>query len=67
MEIEFFNALVGSSITDAHAETIAGFMINQLGRIPAVGDEVKVGKLSLRVLDADSRRIRSVEVERLRK
>lgn len=66
MEIEFFNALVGVRIVDTLAETIAGFIINRLGRIPATGDEFVLRGLRFKVLDSDGRRIKSVEVEKLR-
>jgi CBS domain containing-hemolysin-like protein len=66
MEIEFFNALVGVSIVDTLAETIAGFIVNELGRIPAPGDEFVRRGLRLRILDSDGRRIKSIEVEKLR-
>jgi putative hemolysin len=67
MELEFFNALVGASLKDPHAETVAGYIINRLGRIPSVGEVLISEHLRLRVLNAGTRRIRSVEVERLRK
>ncbi|MFH1314157.1 MAG: hemolysin family protein [Candidatus Eisenbacteria bacterium] len=67
MEIKYFNALVGAAISDAHADTIAGFIIDRMGKIPAPGEELVVKNLKLRVLDADGRRIKSVEIEKLRK
>ena len=66
MEIEFFNALVRVSIEDAHAETIAGYVINQLGKIPASGEEFVIKGLKIRILDSDGRRIKSIEVGKLR-
>jgi putative hemolysin len=66
METEFFNALVGVLIVDTQAETVAGFIINQMGRIPASGEELRWRGLRFRVLDADSRRVKSIEVEKLR-
>ena len=66
METEFFNALVGVSIADTQAETVAGFVINQLGRIPAAGEELRWRGLRFKVLEADSRRVKSIEVEKLR-
>jgi putative hemolysin len=67
MEIEYFNALVGATISDAHAETMAGFIIDRMGKIPAPGDDLIVGNLRLRVLDADGRRVKKIEIEKLRK
>jgi putative hemolysin len=67
MEIEYFNALAGAAVPDAHAETMAGFIIDRLGKIPDPGEELIAGGLRLRVLDADGRRINRIEVEKLRK
>ncbi|MGD8628081.1 MAG: hemolysin family protein [bacterium] len=66
METEFFNALVGVSIADSQAETVAGFIINRLGRIPAAGEELRWRGLRFKVLEADARRVKSIEVEKLR-
>ncbi len=45
-------------------DTIGGFVIHQLGRLPSVGDEVDVDGLSLRVLSMSGRRIRRLRVTR---
>jgi CBS domain containing-hemolysin-like protein len=42
---------------DAAYETVAGFMMSMLGRIPAVGDEVSISNGLLRVERMDGRRI----------
>lgn len=67
MEIEYFNALVGTALSDARAETMAGYMIARMGKIPAAGEHMLAGHLRLRVLDADDRRVKWIEVEKLRK
>ena len=67
MEIEYFNAVVGTAISDPHVETIAGYVIDRLGRIPAVGEEVVAGNMRLRILNADERRVIEVEVEKLKR
>ncbi|WP_298226788.1 hemolysin family protein [Gryllotalpicola sp.] len=38
-------------------ETVAGFVVSELGRLPVVGDEVPVGGGRLRVANLDGRRI----------
>jgi putative hemolysin len=45
-------------------DTVGGFVIHQLGRLPSVGDEVEVDGLSLRVLSMSGRRIRRLRVAR---
>jgi putative hemolysin len=67
MEVEYFNALVGTSIPVGNVETVAGFMIDRMGRIPDAGEETRLANLRLKVLEADARRIIRVEVEKIRK
>jgi CBS domain containing-hemolysin-like protein len=45
-------------------DTVGGFLIHQLGRLPSVGDEVKVNGLSLRVLSMSGRRVRRLRIAR---
>jgi putative hemolysin len=45
-------------------DTVGGFLIHQLGRLPSVGDEVKVNGLSLRVLSMSGRRVRRMRIAR---
>jgi CBS domain containing-hemolysin-like protein len=42
---------------DGAYETVAGFMMSALGRIPAVGDEVEIEDGVLRVERMDGRRV----------
>jgi CBS domain containing-hemolysin-like protein len=42
---------------DANYETVGGFVMARLGRVPAVGDEVRVSGGRLRVLRMDGRRV----------
>jgi len=46
-------------------DTVGGFVIHQLGRLPSVGDEVEVDFLNLRVLSMAGRRIRRLRVARV--
>lgn len=45
-------------------DTVGGFLIHELGRLPSVGDEVQVDGLTLRVLSMAGRRIRRLRVTR---
>ena len=45
-------------------DTVGGFVIHELGRLPAVGDEVQVDGLRLRVLSMSGRRLRRLRVAR---
>jgi CBS domain containing-hemolysin-like protein len=42
---------------DGPYETVAGFVMNELGRLPAVGDEVPIEGGTLRVERLDGRRV----------
>ena len=46
-------------------DTVGGFLIHELGRVPSVGDEVEVDGLTLRVLSMVGRRVRRVRVTRV--
>jgi CBS domain containing-hemolysin-like protein len=67
MEVEYFNALVGVSIPAEGVETVAGFMIEKMGKIPKAGEEMGFAGLRFKVLKADSRRVMRIEVEKVRK
>jgi CBS domain containing-hemolysin-like protein len=67
LEIEYFAAMTGFAVPETHAETVAGMVIEALGRIPAVGEDVVVGNLGVTVLEGDQRRIRRVRVRRLKR
>jgi CBS domain containing-hemolysin-like protein len=45
-------------------DTVGGFLIHELGRLPAVGDEVHVDGLTLRVLSMAGRRIKRLRITR---
>jgi len=46
-------------------ETIAGFVISQLGHVPREGESVEVGNAKFTVVEADERRIIKLRLERL--
>jgi len=58
--MDLFQVEVGSEDFD----TVGGFLIHELGRLPAVGDELTVRGLTLRVLTMSGRRVRRVRVAR---
>lgn len=57
--------LFGYQVDSEDFDTVGGFLIHQLGRLPSVGDEVTVNGLSLRVLSMSGRRVRRLRVARL--
>jgi magnesium and cobalt transporter len=45
-------------------ETVGGFLLSRLGRVPAVGESFEVDGLRIVVVDAERRRIRKVRIAR---
>src|SRR4029077_5740348 len=46
-------------------ETVGGYLLAPLGRVPAVGDRFEMDGLSVEVLDAERRRITKVRITKL--
>lgn len=54
---------IGADIPDgATYETLGGFVMAQVGRVPHVGDEVTIGRWRLRVVSMDGRRVDRVRL-----
>ncbi len=60
--IEEFNQLVGAQFDTDDYDTIAGIVLDEMGRIPQQGDEITIDKWLFRVLRSDQRRIQLLEV-----
>ncbi len=56
--------LFGIDAESEDFDTVGGFVIHHLGRLPSVGDEVVAGELTLRVLSMSGRRIRRLRIVR---
>jgi len=65
LNIEDFAEITGIELVDGSYETVAGFVIDQLGRMPEVGDMVEVGDAALTVAELDGRRISQISVVRI--
>ena len=62
--VAHLNETLGLSLpADAGAETVAGLVTRQLGRLPAEGDRVVVGDVTLAVTGATATRVTRVRVE----
>ena len=64
MPAEVLAELFDYSAESEDFDTVGGFVIHELGRLPAVGDEVQVDGLRLRVLSMSGRRLRRLRVAR---
>jgi magnesium and cobalt transporter len=64
-EIADFNQVFGTAFSDEEFDTVGGLVIHRLGRLPKRGESVAIDGLRLTVLRADSRRLYTLQVERL--
>lgn len=62
LNIEDFAERTGIELDDGSYETVAGYIIDKLGRMPIVGDAVRVGEHQLVVREIQGRRISQLEV-----
>lgn len=63
--MEEFNEFFEVELDDEDYDTIGGLVMHELGRLPRRGDEVVFGGFQFKVLNADRRRIHSVEASRV--
>ena len=64
-EIADFNAQFGTSFDDEDFDTVGGLVLKAFGRLPKRGEVTTVGPYRFRVLRADSRRLYTLQVERI--
>ena len=64
-EIADFNEQFGTSLPDDEFDTIGGLVLRAFGRLPKRGEATTMEGLRFRVLRADSRRLHTVQVERI--
>ena len=56
---------LGLEIEDGGFETVGGYVLTRVGRVPAVGEQFTFDGLNVEVLEAERRRIHKVRVRRL--
>ena len=64
-EIADFNAALGSKFGDEEFDTVGGLVLQAFGRLPKRGETVAIDNLRFKVIRADSRRLYTLQVERL--
>src|SRR5262245_55381664 len=64
-EIADFNQVFGTKYSDADFDTVGGLVLNRFGRLPRRGESITIDGLRVQVLRADSRRLHSLQVQRL--
>jgi len=57
MELEDFNQQMKTDLEDDQAQSIGGYVINRLGRIPRAKEKVRIGNLEFEILEAEPRRV----------
>jgi len=62
MEVEALNEALQLNIPLGNYETVAGFIISQLGNLPRAGDQVRYGSLRFVVRRAEARTVKEVEL-----
>jgi magnesium and cobalt transporter len=62
--VDEFNTFFDAELDDDNYDTIGGLVTYELGHLPRKGETVTVAKFHFRVLQADRRRVQSVEVTR---
>src|SRR5713226_9648180 len=63
-QIADFNAALGTRFSDEAADTVGGFVIAHLGRLPKRGETVTIEGVRFQVLRADSRRVYTLLVDK---
>jgi putative hemolysin len=46
-------------------ETVGGYLLSHIGRVPAIGERFEMDGLSVEILDAERRRINKVRISKL--
>jgi magnesium and cobalt transporter len=64
-EIEDFNAQFGATLESEEFDTVGGLLLQAFGRLPKRGEATALGGFRFRVLRADSRRLHTLQVERI--
>ncbi|MDQ4100320.1 MAG: hemolysin family protein [Chloroflexota bacterium] len=65
LPLDELNDLLDTSLEDEEVDTVGGFVFNQLGKMPAPGDEVRTDGIVIHVLDVQGNRIRKVRVAKV--
>ncbi len=63
MGLEDFASQLGYRLRDEHAETVGGWLINRLGRIPAAGELLTLGPFRIGILSSRPNRVLWLRVE----
>lgn len=62
MRLEELNEELGLDLHCEEAETVGGLVFTELDRVPTEGDQVRIGKLTLTVIEMDGHRIEKIRL-----
>lgn len=62
-EIDEINKILKLELHEEHYNTIAGYIIHKLGRIPKKGEKLRLDKMNITILDADDQKINKLEIK----
>ena len=65
MEVDHFNEVFETTLQDEYHETVAGYLLGIIGRIPREGESIEADGLRFHVISAQPNRIRKLRVEKL--
>ncbi len=64
MDIDELADRLGVEIAREGFETVGGYLLSRLGRVPAVGERLDVDDLLVEVLEAERRRVNKVRIRK---
>jgi CBS domain containing-hemolysin-like protein len=64
MSLKDVNGILGTDLESGDVETIAGYLVEKIGRIPRNGESFTVGDLRFLVLSAEPVRVNKLKIER---
>jgi putative hemolysin len=65
IRLEDVNEQLGLQLPEGDYETLAGFVLEQLGRLPQPGDSLTYNGIRLTVLEMQGPRIKQIEITRV--
>jgi CBS domain containing-hemolysin-like protein len=65
IRVEDVNAELGLGIPPGDYETLAGFVLDRIGRLPQTGDSLTFNGIRLTVLEMQGPRIKQIEITRV--
>ena len=63
-DVDLVTERLGIAIEREGFDTVGGYLLSRLGRVPAVGESIEVDGLTVQVLEAERRRVNKVRMRR---